>query len=172
MVDYEGDGMTDIVVPKTSPANWFYSRSTGNGFAALTDLGLGAASMGSPKAADINGDGVVDVARNDTASSNHWKFRLHNGVYPDLLDRATDGFGMYVDFNYASLTAGGSTYTKGTGATFPTLDYQGPLYVVSSYTATNGIGGTYSMTYSYERARYHAQGRGFLGLGKRHRQPQ
>ena len=166
MADYDGDGLTDIVVPKSSPASWFYSRATGNGFAALTDLGLGAAAMGSPKAADINGDGLVDIARNDTASSNHWKFRLHNGVFPDLLDRATDGYGMYVDFNYAALTSGSPTYTKGSTAVFPTQEYQGPMRVVSGYTATDGIGGTYTMTYSYEQARYHVQGRGFLGFGK------
>ncbi|HKE43365.1 MAG TPA: FG-GAP-like repeat-containing protein, partial [Steroidobacteraceae bacterium] len=164
-MDYDGDGLDDIVVQKTSPADWHVSRSTGSGFGALTDLGLSSASTNTVGAADFNGDGLADLTRRD--STGLWKFRGHNGVFPDFLHRVTDGFSMYCDFNYSTLTAGGSTYTKGSGAAYPTREYQGPMYVVSSYSATDGTGGTYSMTYSYQQARSHLQGRGFLGFSKR-----
>ena len=160
-LDHDGDGMDDLVVAKSSPSSWHLSRSTGNGFATLTNLSLSGWST-SHRAADFNGDGLVDMVGPGADT----KFRAHEGVYPDLLDRVTDGFGMYVDFNYAPLTAGAPTYTKGSGAGFPTIDYQGPLYVVSSTSSTDGIGGTYSTTFKYEQARHHYQGRGFLGFGK------
>jgi RHS repeat-associated protein len=165
VLDYDGDGLDDIVVPKISPATWQVSRSTGNGFAALVDTGIPVTTTGNVTlAADVNGDGLGDICRTDV---NIVKSRLHNGVVPDLLDRLTDGFGMYVDFSYSSLTSGGATYTKGSGAVYPTIEYQGPKYVVSSYTSTDGAGGTYSMTYSYQQARMHLQGRGYLGFNKR-----
>ncbi|HZF27213.1 MAG TPA: FG-GAP-like repeat-containing protein, partial [Steroidobacteraceae bacterium] len=165
VLDYDGDGLDDFLVQKTSPATWWVSRSTGNGFTPLTDTSLGGTTF--TRVADVNGDGLQDLVRIDTASGNVPKSRLHNGVYPDLLDRATDGFGMYADFNYSSLTAGSPTYTKGSGATYPTIEYQAPMYVVSNYTATAGNLGTYTMTYTYQQARQHLQGRGFLGFSKR-----
>ncbi len=156
LLDHDGDGLDDLVVAKDSSSTWFVARSTGNALSTLTSLGFTTALV-SGKAADVNGDGLADLISGGG-------FRLHEGVYPDLLDRATDGFLNYVDFNYARLTAGGPTYTKGSTAAFPSMDYQGPLYVVSSYTATDGIGATFSMTYSYAEARHHLEGRGFLGF--------
>jgi hypothetical protein len=56
--------------------------------------------------------------------------------------------------------------TKGTGTTFPTLDMIAPIYVVSRLDTGNGIGGTYSSTYSYSGGRIDVRGRGFLGFGQ------
>lgn len=165
--DYDGDGLDDLLIAKTvsSTTTWQVARSTGNGLALLSDLGLPASTgINNGLAMDINGDGLGDVVRLDGGIL---KYRLHNGVYPDLLDRVTDGFGMYVDFNYQPLTAGQPTYTKGSGAPAGVIEWQGPLYVVSGYTATDGIGGTYAMTLAYQQARHHLLGRGFLGFSKR-----
>ncbi len=43
-----------------------------------------------------------------------------------------------------------SVYTIVTGAAFPQQNYQGPMYVVSQYTASDGVGGNYPVTYSYK----------------------
>jgi RHS repeat-associated protein len=112
--------------------------------------------------ADLNGDGLADIARRDTSAGNAWKLRLHAGVKPDLLDQATDGFGNFVNFDYVSLVQG--NYSKYSDAVYPEQDYQGPRYVVSQYSASNGAGGTYTQSFWYWGARVHLQGRGLEGF--------
>src|SRR4029079_13090945 len=60
--------------------------------------------------------------------------------------------------------AGTTVYTKGSGAVYPEQDFQGPLYVVASYTASNGIGRTCSFAHRYANAKGNLQGRGFRGF--------
>jgi RHS repeat-associated protein len=163
MADWDGDGLTDLLQVGASPVNWLVARSTGNGFLAYADTGLPAGGTSSSRVTDVNGDGLHDIARRDLSASNHWKLRLHAGVWPDLLDRATDGFGNFVDFNYAPLTDS-AVYSKQTGASYPEIDYAGPFYVVNQHSASNGIGGSYSVSHMYHGARRDLHGRGFEGF--------
>lgn len=57
-------------------------------------------------------------------------------------------------------------YTPDAGAVYPVQDIrtQGPLYVVSDVTSSDGVGGNYAMTYTYAGAKTHLQGGGFLGF--------
>ncbi len=116
--------------------------------------------MGSIDVADVTGDGLSDLGYWDATGA--WKLRVHPGVFPDLLQTATDGYGAAVTFNYAPLTA--ASYWKYSNAVFPAQDYQGSLYVVSSLAASNGIGGTFTKTLNYYGARFNLQGRGFEGF--------
>jgi RHS repeat-associated protein len=152
VVDWDGDGFDDLL--DASSGNWFLRRSTGEGFAA--NVATGVAANGTT-VTDLNGDGLFDLVNGAT-------YRTRAGNYPDLLLTATDGFGNFSTFSYASLANYGS-YLKLTGAVFPMQEYNGSLYVVSNVAASNGIGGTYNLqSFYYQGARLHRQGRGFLGF--------
>jgi RHS repeat-associated protein len=113
---------------------------------------------------DLNGDGLNDLANLSSAT---WKYRPHAGSYPDLLLTATNGFGTFATFSYASLP-NYSLYSKLTGATYPMQEYAGPVYVVSNVANSNGIGGTFNLqSFNYQGARLNLQGRGFLGFASR-----
>lgn len=162
VLDYDGDGLSDIVKGGTT---WSYSRSTGNGFAAFVDTGLTSGS-GPVRVADINGDGLFDIGR--SAASNIWSFRLHQGPYPDLLDRVTDGFGVFADFDYAPLTADNGCYARDSAApSLPLRAYRQADYVVCSLTASDGVGGSYTTSFNYFNALFDTSGRGYLGFERK-----
>jgi RHS repeat-associated protein len=164
VLDYDGDGLDDVILPNGSPSgsNLHFVRSTGVGLVApvATDLSWAGQSL---RAADIDANGFTDLAFINTALT----YRRHVAVPADLLDRATDGYGNYSDFDYLRIAESASTYIPGSGAVFPTVEFTGPMTVVATQTSSNGIGGTFTLTYQYEQAREHLQGRGFLGFAKR-----
>jgi YD repeat-containing protein len=163
ILDWDADGNDDVLVPQTSGGAWHLARSTGE--TLLTPVNLGLVLGGSTDfriASDLNGDGLDDLSYSNGGSL---RFRSHAGSYPDLLQTATDGFGNLVTFSYAPLTSG--NYTKYADASFPEQDYAGPLQVVQMMTASDGVGGTYSLSHWYYGARRHMQGRGFEGFHAR-----
>ncbi|MGH8237576.1 MAG: FG-GAP-like repeat-containing protein, partial [Steroidobacteraceae bacterium] len=162
VLDSDGDGRDDFIVPHTS-GTWYLFRSTGVG-ATSSNTGIPVSSgwVGAT-AGDFNSDGLTDVGY---VSGGTWVYRMHEGPYPDLLTTATDGFDNACTFEYKPLTA--ADYTKLATAGFPQQDYAGSLYVVTKYTESNGIGGTYDLeSFHYEGARRDLQGRGFLGFAYR-----
>ncbi len=156
--DYDGDGLDDIGMFSPTTTTWHISRSTGNGFATPIETGTPGGPATQP--GDLNGDGGVDLV-------GPARYQLHNASFPDFVDRITDGFATYVDFDYVRLSNSGGVYTKGAGAVFPTIDYEGSMYVVSRMTSTTGTGSTYEVTYKYEGGRQHLWGHGFLGFARR-----
>jgi RHS repeat-associated protein len=162
--DYDGDGQDDLIIPNGAPSGspLSYLRSTGLGLAPgvasdLTWTGEGLL------ATDFDGNGFTDLGFVKTG----FTYRRHVGTTADLLDRVTDGYANYSDFDYLRLTDSSSTYTPGSGAVFPTVEFSAAMTVVGTQTNSNGIGGTFTQTYQYEQAREHLQGRGFLGFAKR-----
>lgn len=152
ILDWEGDGREDFLVPYAPTGTWYLNATTN------TQIPVGGGWVNAT-AGDFNGDGLGDIGY---LSGGTWVYRPHAGPAPDFLKTATDGFGNTVTFNYAPLPS--ANYTKYADASFPEQDYQGPLYVVNSFDASNGIGGIYTSTYQYYGARVHRQGRGFEGF--------
>lgn len=152
--DWDGDGRSDLLLYNASTATWGYALAS-NGFATWTSLGIPTIKV----VGDFNGDGLPDLAGGSSGIS-YW---LHAGVRADLATAFTDGFGVNYSPTYATLSTS-SAYTKGTGATFPEIDYQGATWIVPSYTASDGIGGTYTVSETYFGARLNVQGRGFEGF--------
>lgn len=169
VMDWDGDGKDDLVSGKTSSSNWWYARSTGWSFNSLVDSGISASSA-VPYVGEIGGDGMHDMPYRDNGAGGVLKYRHHNGVPADLLLTATDGFGVFATFAYQPLTklsSEGGCYTRDASApTFPVRAFRGDLNVACSLTASNGIGGSYLLSYSYFNANLHQHGRGFLGFGK------
>ncbi len=159
VLDWDGDGFDDVLT-ETSGV-WQLRRSTGEGFAAAVSTGIATAGAGVVTIADGNGDGLYDLIH---LVGSDVRYRAHAGIYPDLLLTATDAFGNFSTFSYASLP-NYSNYAKLATATYPTQEYLGPLYVVSNVASSNGIGGTFNLqNHYYEGARLNLQGRGFLGF--------
>jgi RHS repeat-associated protein len=165
-VDWDGDGQTDMVYTDFSTHQLYLVRSTGNGAAPPVSLGIAAPSTSSFFIVDRNADGQPDIGVIDSTSNSYTlSYYLHNGVNtpPDLATSITDGFGInfspaYVPINQSSI------YIKGTTASLPDEDFQGPLYVVNQFSASDGTGGTYQTTFTYSGARLNLQGRGFEGF--------
>lgn len=171
LVDVNGDGLPDIV--------GFYSNgilgaiNTGNGFGTpfyLLNTHYGTATGWQNQNLhprfidDVNGDGLPDVVGIHTGGV---AASLNTATTPpDLISTITSGLGAVTTVTYKSLSQPGAPYTKGTGSTFPVIDVQGPMYVVSEVQTSNGVGGNYRSTYAYAGARSHVQGRGFLGFGE------
>ncbi len=179
--DFNGDGKADVL--------WIladqYGRATGapnlqiwlsNGDGTFTqDSNLpeagtpGAFQQWTPSLGDFNGDGKTDVLwimadqYGRAIGAPYMQTWLTDGVGTDLLNAATTGIGATTSITYEPLT-NSTVYTKDNTAAYPLIDLQTPLYVTSRVDAANGIGGTYSSTYSYAGAKLDLSGRGFLGF--------
>jgi hypothetical protein len=167
VIDWEGDGDQDLVAVNTSTGELMLMRSTGETVQGF--VGTGVFPGGTILfVVDSNGDGLDDLMAAD--GSGNLNRLLHPGVVPDLMDRATDGFGNYIDFNYASLSSSGSCYLRidfNSPPSYPERPFLEPMPVVCDTTASNGIGGSYGVNYNYYNAQVNLQGRGFGGFVSR-----
>jgi RHS repeat-associated protein len=163
--DYDQDGYDDLYVTKNSPFQWQIFRSTG---AALASTPISTSISGSGLAwmlQDQNGDSLPDVGRYDS-STLVWSLGAHMGDPGERLLVATDGLENIVSFGYLPMTSN-TVYAKGTGATYPNVDFEGSAPLVRTMHVNPAGGASYTFTYKYQGARLHAQGRSFLGMAKR-----
>lgn len=163
--DMDGDGKTDVVLFFNNIIKSFLSKGDGTfqlvSTTLNTVLGTPPSASSAPLAGDFNGDGYADMAFFYNTTRYTFLNRIHA---PELITQVNiPAFGSATFLNYKPLTDS-TVYTKGTGATYPSFDFQAPVFVVSRIASPNGIGGTYSSTYKYEGARLHTTGRGFLGF--------
>ncbi len=173
ITDWTGDGRADVMEPTTGNT-WQVIPATGDPaapFGAPITTALSTSGILGSAVADINGDGLLDLLQSDSAGA--WHFRIHKSPFPDLVNSVSDGFGNTVAVQYLPLTDS-TVYSKaGTAAIYPEMDIQAPLYVVKSYTSTNGladggsIAGRYTVSEVYGGARVNLRGRGFEGFGSR-----
>lgn len=173
--DFNGDGRTDIAQPLANNT-WNVCLSTGSGFncsswsGATGYINNGDQTAQNYLAGDFQGTGRTSVAvkREPTPGTITFDLIVPANASPDLMKEVQDGLGKRHVFEYKSLTDTASgVYTKGTGASFPALDIQSPMYVVSSMSTNDGVGGMRSMSYTYSSLRGHAQGAGLLGFASR-----
>ena len=160
--DWNGDGRSDLVQVDAS-GQALACVSDGAGLASCQSVSGGVAGpVATPIVLDANGDGMQDVVY---AAGGEVRLLPHHPTAPDLMVVATDGLGAESRFSYAPLTRS-DVHAAGTGAVFPVRDQLRPALVVSS--AVRAVDGALlSETYTYEGARWHAQGRGFLGFARR-----
>lgn len=173
-VDMDGDGRDDLI-RQLDGNTWRVHLSTdagvGSGFSNTDslryfDIKGGPTPTNTARLAptDVTGDGLPDLLF--TENLGRWQVRRHSGLRPDLLIAATDGLGNAFEPTYKTLgTFTGYTRNATAGAGEFLLG-GGPLSVVTSYTANDGIGGTYTTHYAYWNGRFNRLGRGFLGFEK------
>ncbi|MHB8746299.1 MAG: glycoside hydrolase family protein [Gammaproteobacteria bacterium] len=169
--DYNGDGKTDFI--KQDGTSWggggtlYLSKGDGT----FTTIALGAGTWNrdytSLITGDYNGDGKTDFIKQDGTSwgGGGTLLKTNPSGISDLMSAIANGLGATTTITYKPLTDS-TVYTKGTGAVFPQQDFQGPMYVVSQFTTSDGVGGSYPVTYSYQGARVNVQGRGFSGFSQ------
>jgi hypothetical protein len=172
--DFNGDGKTDILWV-VADANGRTVGPTQLWLALLNDWNFQtlpattAPSGRMPYLAEFNGDGKTDILWDleDTIlrSQGTTDLWLSDGVAADLLTAVATGLTSTM-ITYESISTS-TAYTKGTTATFPVIDFQQPLQIVTKVSASDGIGGTYSTTHSYSGAQLDLSGRGFLGFAVR-----
>ena len=136
---------------------------------------------GGPKmsavAADWNNDGVMDIWLQKPSGDTKYLFTntpLPQPFAPELIKSVDNGIGIVTTVSYDRLNTNGTFYVKssdpsGCTGTPPipcTRNVEGPLYVVSQVTSSDGVGGTYTSTYAYAGAKTDLMGRGFLGFAK------
>jgi len=157
-MDWSGDGRTDLIVDNGSTLG--IVPSTGSGVGALVATSIPYSSTCTYVTMDADGDGLDDLG---CLSSGPLTYYPHNGL-ADVANSFTDGYGVRYAPSYVSIADSGGIYTKGTSAVFPEQDYAGLLDVVSSYQASDGIGGNYTESFGYTGAIVNVQGRGFEGF--------
>jgi hypothetical protein len=170
--DFNGDGKTDIGawVEGSGGALLRMNLSTGSGF-TIQDWSaqLYAVSSGATGnwVGDFNGDGKADIASwIDGSGGSSIRMNLTSPPAPDLATRITSQSTDLFTVTYKPLTDT-TTYTIDTGAqaaSYPNVDLQLPLYVVSSALANNAIGGIFDTGYAYGGLKKNNDGRGSLGF--------
>jgi RHS repeat-associated protein len=180
--DFNGDGKTDIaLIAPTSAGGIDYGYptaheiwiTTGTGFVAAKNSGGTTVTIAnindenaniSASVADWDNNGAPDLWIQDYSSGDSKYLITYT---PELLASVSNGLGITTTFTYDRLNQNGTFYTKDTADTYPTVNIDGPFYVVSQVASSNGIGGNYVSTYAYSGAKSDQRGRGFLGFHTR-----
>lgn len=171
--DFNGDGATDLMVNDDVANGWggryyYITKNQGTDFYSVYDSRLYPYPLYKYYLNDFNGDGRTDFLC--TAGEYTWTgYMIYKSGNKNqiLLDKLANGLNDFKRIDYAYLSqASSSVYTKGSGANFPVYDYQGALPVVSSIVTDNGIGSRNTINYSYQGAKIHRQGKGFLCYAK------
>jgi FG-GAP-like repeat/Insecticide toxin TcdB middle/N-terminal region len=161
--DFNSDGRTEFLLLSASTQYTFISN--GDGTFSMQNATLPYGGIFTPSSypaisGDFNGDGSADFVFQ--GSTLFYPF-LNNVKLPAMITGFQNGLGATTSVTYQPLTAS-SVYTKDTNAVFPVQDIQSAMYVASRIDAANGIGGTYSTTYTYVGAKIDLSGLGFLGF--------
>jgi hypothetical protein len=190
--DINGDGLADVLTPNIGTGITVYAPTTvipwvsnGNIFSAASvvspnnttamcgyysgdaDGGVscdGLIYFNDSFIGDIDGDGLGDLILGSSV-------RLSLSYSPDLLTLISNGLGISTSAVYNKLSATANSapvYVQDTGsnaAIYPIRDLLPvvPMYVVSSVSTSDGIGGNITTNYSYGGAKVDLNGRGFLG---------
>ena len=171
IADLNGDGRGDLITGANNSGTYRVHYSNGAGFSGSISLTAGidwSCSDGlcvppPPVAGDLNGDGRADLIIKTNWDSINKNVLLSNVVQPDSVRSIETGLSATTSVSYAPLTDA-SVYSKDSGAVYPYVDVQAPLYVVSSVATSDGLGGTVTADYTYAGARSHQLGGGFLGF--------
>jgi RHS repeat-associated protein len=147
-VDWDGDGRVDYMVDNGGMLGYY--RSTGSGFGPLqtTTFPWGFSFV------DFDGDKLPDLVRVNGTSLDYRTRANGSGtatVYlthlPDLLSSVTDGYGVQALLDYVSTAQ--NNYLPGTEPIVQPLQKSEPSVVVGRARHTDGVGGTFSKTYTY-----------------------
>lgn len=190
--DFNGDGKTDAMIFDANDYNYAHlwlsdgtklrhDPTLGN---SVNDSNYGIVwgsefgKVDQVMVGDFDGDGRADAlsfARPDyPASSTVQQYDGQLNVtlsssypFPDLMTGVKDGFGKEDEFDYKPLTDDDvyNGHTPFAGVDEEVFDFRGPLYVVSEYRTSDGIGGMYKQKYTYWGAKSH-RSYGFLGFSQ------
>jgi RHS repeat-associated protein len=105
VMDFNGDGLQDILLGPSGEGEWHLLLSTGTGFVLKDGIFINGAykdfANHSRRVAimDVNGDGLPDIVMGPTADG-HWYVVESAGPYPDLMSSVDNGRGAITDVTY------------------------------------------------------------------------
>lgn len=190
LLDYNGDGLIDINErylesdnPKKFRNTFFYNN--GNGFRSecfyTYDIDHDIRINPIERTTDLNGDGINDViyqANNDYNPGLVYlvAYEVKSKDKSNLIEVIRDEFDNETTFTYKHLPyctgddEAEPEYIKYNNSTYPFMDFQGPMAVVTKVSAFDGLGiepdNIREIKYRYEGAKIHLKGKGYLGFMK------
>jgi|WetSurSiteA1Bulk_404760.scaffolds.fasta_scaffold00972_2 RHS repeat-associated protein len=176
--DFNGDGATDYLVTssmKPADGGWtghyyYISSDRGTNFSAhFIDAPIVPEYSNKYYIEDFDGDGRQDFLSTDGAEPWQVGYKIFrtDGNNQIIAKKIGNGLGQLIEFDYSRLTQNyPGLYARGTGATFPVSDYQGPLRVICRLGIDNMTGTMRNFYYHYEGLKVHLQGKGILGYAK------
>ncbi|MFA5167827.1 MAG: toxin TcdB middle/N-terminal domain-containing protein [Candidatus Omnitrophota bacterium] len=172
LADMNGDGLPDRLVYKDDD-EWYVQFNNGTGFDATetitiqnptsvvanthmrwsdTDNGTIGTDL-----LDISGDGIPDRVTS-TSGAMFWSVEKAKGPYPDLLKEIKNGRGGKTTITYTSSLRFDNTDNNNKQR----LPF--PVQAVTQVDQQDGMGNTYTTTYSYRGGMYDADEREFRGF--------
>ena len=177
IADLNGDGFDDFqAVDKTSSGydmtqpQAYLSDGRGNFYKQVKGENVYAIDKWHFYMGDFNGDGKADfVCTSDWNKSNWDGYQLY--LMPSdkncLLTEITDGLGNQTKIDYQYLSDN-TVFTRGKTNSYPLVSIGSSWPVVASVSTPDGLGSTNVVSYKYENALFHNNGRGLLGFAKCH----
>lgn len=175
IADLNGDGFDDFqAIDKTSSGSnmtqpqAYLSDGKGNFYNQIKGGNVYATDKWHFYVGDFNGDGKADfICTSDWNKSNWDGYQLY--LMPSdknsLLTEITDGLGNQTRIDYKYLSDN-TVFTRGKTNSYPLVSIGSAWPVVSSVSTPDGIGGINVVSYQYEDALFHNNGRGLLGFAK------
>jgi RHS repeat-associated protein len=111
---------------------------------------------------DFNGDGNIELI--SPANNNLLSF-ITSGKPGFFVSTITNGIGLKTDYIYKPISDV-NTYAGGIKSNYPIINVHNPWYVIRAIVKDNGVAERDSVTYTYEEAKFHLEGKGFLGYKK------
>ena len=175
IADYNGDGKADIMEsPKSftgisdSPFKINYSYGKKFISKSLTEttsqFGKAVYHFG-----DFDGEGSIEpLIQEEFGNSQFLGINVNPfGNKKYLISDILNGFNYKISFEYKHPASGGDFYSKGPSVSvYPVNNFPVPIFAVSKISVPDGIGGISDVTYSYEGAKIHKEGQGFLGFSR------
>ena len=167
LADFNQDGITDIAKRDASTGQlklWLFNGYSAGTTAALTELvwSVPIPSASTWQINDYNGDGLLDIS---TIANDVFTTYAMPAAKPLLVNSIRQAYGNTTTIDYAPLTDPAVYSLSSVRSPYAGLSkLTGPMYVVKSYTAPDGVGGSHTLTRSYSTGRVHRAGRGFIGF--------
>lgn len=175
IADLNGDGFDDFqAIDKTSSGSnmtqpqAYLSDGRGNFYKQVKGGNVYATDKWHFYVGDFNGDGKADFVCTSDWNKSNWdgyQIYLMPSDKNSLLTEITDGLGNQTKIAYKYLTDN-TVFTRGKTKSYPLISIGSSWPVVSSVSTPDGIGGTNVVSYKYEDALFHNNGRGLLGFAK------
>jgi RHS repeat-associated protein len=170
--DYNNDGKSDIAhcwnywdgPTRKSKIDMYFSK--GNNFFNEQYL-FGNAIIEDPSfifTFDSNGDGRPEILNSQHFSQPKQLLYVKKEGKENLLHGIKNGVDYDMEFSYKRMTQTPNFYNRGSITNFPVNNAQMPMYLVSEMKLENGIGGFTTTSFNYEEAKFHREGKGFLGF--------
>ena len=177
IADLNGDGFDDFQAIDKNSSGYdrtqpqaYLSDGRGNFYKQVKGGNVYATDKWHFYVGDFNGDGKADfVCTSDWNKSNWDGYQLY--LMPSdknsLLTEITDGLGNQTKIDYKYLSDN-TVFTRGKTHSYPLVSIGSSWPVVSSVSTPDGLGGSNVVSYKYEDALFHNNGRGLLGFAKCH----